>query len=115
MSLRDKILAIKDIQEEEVSIPEWGCKVLVRGLTGRQRAIFLQNGIDAKGKLDMQKVYPELVILSAYDPESKEPVFGAGDADAVIEKSGAALERIAQVAMKLSGLGPNVVEESEKN
>ena len=115
MSLRDKILEIKDIQEEEVSIPEWGCRVLVRGLTGRQRAIFLQNGIDSKGKLDMQKAYPDLVILSARDPETGEPIFGAGDADAVIEKSGAALERIAQVAMRLSGLGPNAVEEAAKN
>ncbi len=115
MSLRDKILAIKDIQEELVEIPEWNCKVLVRGLTGRQRAIFLQNSIDPKGKLDMQKAYPDLVILSARDPETGEPIFGAGDADAVIEKSGAALERIAQATMRLSGLGPDTVEKAGKN
>jgi len=68
--------------------------------------------IDPKGKMDLQKLYPRLVVLSTYDPETGQPVFKEGDQDAVNEKSGAALEIIAQVAMRLSGLNP---EEAGKN
>ena len=114
--LRDKILAIKDIPEEIVEVPEWdNVRLLVRGLTGRQRAILLQDTMDAKGKLNFQKLEPELISLCALDPDTKEQVFGKGDLDALAEKSGAALQRVAQVAQRLSGLEPQAMEEAEKN
>ena len=37
---RDQILAVSDIQTEEVHVPEWGGTVLVRGLTGAERDEF---------------------------------------------------------------------------
>ncbi len=115
MSLRDKILAANDIQEETVEVPEWGVKLLVRGLTGRQRARLLQNAVDTSGKMDLERIYPELVIYSVYDPETKEQIFKPADRDALADKSGAALERIAQVAMRLSSLTPEAVKEAQKN
>jgi hypothetical protein len=115
MSLREKILAKQDIQEQIVEVSEWEVSILVRGLTGRQRAKLLTEAVDEKGKPDLQKIYPELVILSSYDPETKEKVFQPTDRDAVVEKSGAALEKIAQVAMKISGLSPETAREAEKN
>lgn len=111
-SLRDKILAAQDIQSEPVYIKEWGVTVDVKGLTGRQRAILLQDVVSARGKIDMQKLYPQLIVMSTFDPETGEPVFHAGDIDAIAEKSGAAQEAIAQVAMRLSGLK---ADETEKN
>jgi len=113
MLLRDKILAAKDIQDEVVDVPEWGVKLLVRGLTGRQRARLLQNAVDANGNVDLERIYPELVIYSVYDPETGEQVFKPADRDALADKSGAALERIAQVAMRLSGLSANAVKEAK--
>lgn len=112
MSLRDQILACKDIQSEVVEVPQWGATVEVRGMTGRQRALVLKESVDARGNVDLQKLYPHLVIVSCYDPETGEPVFLAGDFDAVAEKSGAALEVIAQVAMRLSGFN---AEDISKN
>lgn len=112
MSLRDQILACKDIQSEVVEVPQWDAKVEVRGMTGRQRALVLKESVDARGNVDLQKLYPHLVIVSTYDPETGEPVFLAGDFDAVAEKSGAALEVIAQVAMRLSGFN---AEDISKN
>ena len=112
MSLREKILECKDIQSELLEVPQWGVTVEVRGMTGRQRAILLQNTMDKKGNMILQKLYPSLVIATSFDPETGEKIFMDGDFDAVSEKSGGALETIAQVAMKLSGLNP---EEVEKN
>lgn len=103
-SIRDKILTAKDIKSEQVHIEQWDVTVEVRGLTGRQRAILLQDVVSPKGKIDLQKLYPQLVVMSTFDPDTGEPVFQAGDVDAIAEKSGGALESIAQVAMRLSGL-----------
>lgn len=115
MSIREKILSAQDIREKEINVPEWEVNVLVRGLTGRQRAKLLQDAVDTKGKLDLEKIYPEIVIFSAYDPETGKPVFEPADRDILAEKSGAALERIAQAAMGLSGLHPDSINEAEKN
>jgi len=113
--LRDKILAAEDIKSEQVYIKEWDVTLEVRGLTGRQRGLYLQDVIDAKGKMDFQKMYPMLVVMSTFDPETKEPVFLAGDMDAIAGKSGAALEQLAQVAQRLSGLNPEAIGEAKKN
>jgi len=104
MSLRDKILAAKDIETELVPIPQWGVTVEVRGMTGRQRTILLQDTIDSRGRANLEKLYPRLVILSTFDPETGEPVFQEGDADAIAEKSSGAIEAITKVAQRLSGL-----------
>ena len=116
MSLREQILGARDIQEELVEIPEWGgVKVLVRGLTGRQRAQLLQNAVDTAGKVDLVRILPELVIYCVYDPETRQQVFRPADRDALLEKSGIVLERIATVAMRLSGLTPGAMEEMKQN
>ena len=116
MKLREKILNANDIKEEKLYVPEWGVDVLIKGLKGSQRAELLQNNISTKtGEMKLKTLYTELVITSTYDPETKEPIFEPSDRDTLAEKSGAALERIAQVAMKLSGLTQNTAEELVKN
>lgn len=115
MSLRDQILAAQDIKEEILNVPEWGVSVLIRGLSARQRARLLQDAIDARGRPDLEKIYPELAILTVHDPDTREPVFKPADRENLAEKSGAALERIAQAAMRLSGLRPEDLEMAEKN
>lgn len=111
-SLRDKILAAPDIQSEAVFIPAWDVTVEVRGMTGQQRGAFLQQVMTKTGQMDFQKMYPLLLVLTVFDPETNEPVFKMGDMDALGGKSGAALELVAQVSMRLSGLNP---EQAEKN
>ena len=115
MSLREQILACQDIQSERVEMLEWGVTLEVRGMTALQRARFLQESIDAKGKVDMEKLYPELAIMSIFNPETGEQVFTNGDREELNQKSGAALERIAQVAMRLSGLTAEAIGEAKKD
>ncbi|MDB4948896.1 MAG: 66, gp66 [Gemmatimonadetes bacterium] len=114
-NLRSRILEAVDIRRETVEIPEWGTAVEVRGLTGTQRAKLMKTGFDAKGAADFEKLYPELIISSTFDPATGEAVFSEADRDALNGKSGAALERIAQAAMRLSGLTPDAAEQAEKN
>jgi len=114
-NLREKILGASDIRREQVHVPEWDVEVEVRGLTGAQRARLMKTSLDSKGAVDFEKMFPELLITSTFEPGTGQPVFTEADRDALGGKSGAALDRIAQAAMRLSGLTPGAVEEAEKN
>lgn len=103
-SLREKILAAQDIQSERIHVPEWDVEVEVRSMTGAERARVLKGGSDEEGNVDMEKLYPILLIETTYDPESGERIFSAADRDALNMKNSGALERIAKVAMRLSGI-----------
>lgn len=105
VSIRDQIMKAKDISGELMEIKEWGVKVEVRTMTARQRARVMENAIDpVTGKSSISVIYPEIAIACVFDPESGEPVFTNDDKDALLEKSGAVLEKIASKAMTLSGL-----------
>ena len=61
MSLRDKILNAKDIKEEKVFVKEWDAEILVKGMTGKERAKFMKMSV--KGDtMDFEAMYPALVI-----------------------------------------------------
>lgn len=115
METRDKILAAKDIQSETLEIPEWDVTIEIRGITGAQRGRILNNAVDNKGTVDFTKLYPELVIASVHDITTGEPVFTDADRDVLSKKSGAVLERIADVANRLSGLTADSVTLAKKN
>jgi len=103
VSIRDQILAKQDIPSEVVDVPEWGVKVEVRGMTGAERTRIMDKATQNAGDVNLQFVYPEIVIATAFDPESGEQVFKPSDRDALLAKSATALDRIAAVGMRLSG------------
>lgn len=114
--LRKSIFDIEDIPEEVVPIPEWGdLKILVRGMTGLSRANFLKRATDANGEVAFDRFYAELVIATSFDPEDGEKIFEPSDREAINAKSGLALERLARVAQRLSGLGSTELEEAKKD
>lgn len=108
--LRKSILEADDIGEEILDVPEWGTKLLIKGMNGKERANFLKRSMNIDGEVAFDRFYPELVIATAHDPESGDKIFEAADRDPLNTKSGAALERIATVAQRLSGLGSSDVE-----
>lgn len=113
--LREKILNSQDIKQQLVHVPEWESDILVKSMTGKERSLLFSTAIDAKGKLDFEKAYPIILIATAYDPETGEKVFGPADMEQLNTKNAAAMERVAKVAMKLSGLDADAVERAEKN
>jgi hypothetical protein len=115
VSLRDQILAADDITSESVEIPEWKVTVEVRGMTGGDRAALMDEALDPEtGNVDLQKIYPDAVILTAYDPTTSERVFGPEDRADLMAKSGVAIDRLASVAMRLSGFDGDAVDKAGK-
>jgi len=58
---------------------------------------------------------PELVVQCCFDPETGEQVFDSKDKEIVMGKSGAALDRIVNIAMRLSGFGDKAIDDAGKD
>lgn len=116
MNLRDKIFEADDIDRETVEIPEWGVSIEVRTMTGADRGLLMEAAVDQDtGGVRLQRIYPDAVILSAYDPETGERVFRDEDRDGLLAKSGKAVDRLAAVAMRLSGFEAGAVDAAGKD
>jgi hypothetical protein len=106
MNLREKILAAEDIPSETVEIPEWGVELLVKGMTAGERLSLMQNAYDqTTQQVNMAIVYPDVVVACAHDPKTGEPVFTDADKSELMKKASAAIERLAGIGLRLSGIG----------
>jgi len=115
MNLRDQILAAQDIPSEELHVKEWDVTVLVKGMSAGERITLMQNAYDQKTQqVNMAAVYPDVVVSCVHDPESGEAIFTPSDKDALMSKSSAAIESIAAVGLRLSGIGADVEDEAGK-
>ncbi|MGQ4513700.1 hypothetical protein [Streptomyces sp. DW26H14] len=117
MSLsRDAILGASDVQIETVDVPEWGDKVHVKGLTGRELDDY-QNSL-RKIVRDQVVVQPNAhskLLVKALVDERGDRLFGDKDVDALARKSGRVLDRLWDVAARLSGITDEEQEEIEGN
>lgn len=110
------ILNFDDIPEETMEVPEWdNITILIKGMTGKSRANFLKRASGESGEIEYDRFYPELIIATVFHPETEEAVFEGADRAAINQKSGAALETVAKVAQRLSGLGSSDVEDAKKD
>jgi hypothetical protein len=110
---RDAILKADDLPVEEVKGPEWGGAVLVRGLSGKDRDEFQASTMvirDGKAYPDAANVTAKLVARCIVG-EDGLPLFSQRDVHALGEKSAAALERVGEVASRLSGMTEDAVAE----
>lgn len=117
MLTRNAILQAQDIKTEEVFIPEWGDSVLVRGLTSAERDNYEAKLVVQKGKnttVNMKNARARLAVLSVMDGDGK-PLFSEADLPLLSAKSAAALDRIFDVASRLSGISDEDLDELSKN
>ncbi len=114
MSIRDQILEAQDIGKQTVEVPEWGVTIEVRGMTALERTRLMDLAFDAGGQLNLQTIYPEIVIATCFDPETGMQIFTPQDKDALLSKSSVALDRVAIVGMSLSGFTAESADESGK-
>jgi len=90
-------------------VPEWktadGTIVTVemRSMSGAERTRILDLALDEGGQMNLSLVYPEVVIASTFDPETGEQVFTPADRVALQTKNAVALDRLAQVGLRLGG------------
>jgi len=116
VNLRETILAATDIPSEVITIPEWGVEILVKGMSAGERLHLQKVSFDqATQQVMMEKMYPDIVVSCCHDPETGEPIFTDDDKDAILAKSSAAVERIAEVGLRLSGLGKDAQDEAGKD
>lgn len=104
---KDEIFGMDDIPTEEVVVPEWkGRKVLVCGLTAAAKNAYQASLVEIKGnsrKVRMENATAKLVVLTVVNRQ-RQRVFTDSDIERLGTKSAAALERLAKVANRLSGM-----------
>lgn len=114
MLSREQILSADDRKTEDVQVPEWGGTVRVRALSGAERDAYeaglVQLRSDGSRRLTMQNARARLVSLSLCDEQGNR-LFSDADVSELGDKSAAALERVFNVASRLSGLSDGDVEE----
>lgn len=114
---RDDILKAQDLVTEDVDVPEWGGAVRVKALSGAERDRFEASiiGENTKSKRrNLANLRARLVALAVVDEEG-ENIFRFSDVEALGKKSAAALDRIFDAAMRLSGMRDEDVEELAEN
>jgi hypothetical protein len=114
-SIRDRILTADDTQSELVEIPEWGVTLEVRSMSGAARASLMQMAMESGGNVDITRVYPDLIVQTVFDPETGEQVFEEADKHAIMAKNGALLDKVVEVATRISGFSDNAIDEAGKD
>lgn len=112
MLLRDDILKADDLPKETVSVPEWGGEVIVQAMSGTVRDEY-EDTVYTGDERDLDNIRAKLCVFSIVDEEG-ERVFSVLDIEKLSEKNGAALDRVFDVACKLSGIGKQEVAELKK-
>lgn len=114
----DQILHARDLKTEEVDVPEWGGTVLVRALTAKERLDLARDmtgpdgAINRSATLDLQITLPFLCMV---DLDGHRLFDSPDDLKLLHQKSAAALERVFDVAQRLSAMTKTVIEEQKKD
>lgn len=114
---REAILAANDLPTEVVSVPEWGGEVIVRGMRGIDRDAFetaLFKGEGDEKRFSPENIRARLVAACAVDDKGA-PLFTTDDVAALGQRSAIALDRVYDVAQRLSGIGKKELETAVKN
>lgn len=114
MSLRDRILAADDIGRKTVHVDVWDVDVEVRTMTAGKRAEMMRASVGPDGNIDPTELWPLVIVATAYDPETGEPLFTSADVEMLKTKSASAVEFLGTEAMALSGMGGDAVDDAGK-
>ena len=118
MSLtREEILNAKDLEEEEVEVPEWGGTVCVRRLSGTDRDAYEASLWKEEGDervLDLSNARTKRASLGMIGPDG-EKLFTLDEAILLGTKSSAALWRVVEVVDRLSAMNQDAKKEAGKN
>ena len=117
MLTKEQITKADDIKYEMVPVPEWDGEVRVRTLSGKERDAFEDSITKSKGKdtaVNMNNLRAKLCALAMVD-EAGDRLFHDRDIGMLGNKSSKALDKIFDVAQRLSGIGSKDIEELVKN
>ncbi|MHA2219996.1 MAG: hypothetical protein ACXACY_29240, partial [Candidatus Hodarchaeales archaeon] len=103
----------QDLKTEEVEVPEWGGKVLVRTITAKERDHFEKQLISGD-KTDLENIRAKFIAATVVDEKGKL-MFGELDLVGLGKKSASAMDKLFEVGQRLAGLKKEEVEEMVKN
>jgi len=103
----DSILKTDDLAEVSVEMPEWGGTVTVRGL-GYGEWVDIRDAAN-RGERQDEKLFSRLLLTHAL----VSPAVTDDQADALLNKSMSAVNRLADKIMEASNLMGNSLQESE--
>jgi hypothetical protein len=121
IDLKGLILGAEDIDFEDHDVPEWGVKVRVRGMSGTDRDSFeakmvaVRKGAGQEVELRLNDFRSKVLVKCLVDPETGKRVFDDNDAHQLGAKSGAVIDRLFDVAKRLSGMDDDAEEEARGN
>lgn len=112
---KDQILSSDDLAFKDVEVEAWGGTVRIRCLTGEERDAFEQSIVDSKGKArNMKNIRARFLSMSIVG-EDGQRLFSDAEVEGLGKKSGKAIDKLFDVAQKLSGLTDDDVEEMAGN
>lgn len=116
---KDQITAADDRQWEDVPVPEWGGDVRVLGMSGTDRNAYQSSMIvlGTNGKPQRVNLNDQLAKLvgKCLVGEDFQRLYTDKEIAALGRKNGAVLDRLADVAKRLSGLDDKSVEDAAGN
>jgi chaperonin GroEL (HSP60 family) len=117
MLSKKQILAAPDIKSEEVEVPEWGGSVMVSGMTGSQRGQYMDEIMEMRGQtqtMRLQNMQVKICALCIRD-EFGNRMFDDDEMADLGAKSAQAINTVATVAMRLSGIDAEAEKANVKN
>lgn len=112
-----EIEAVDDRKYEDVHVPEWNGTVRVIGLSGEDRDAYEASFVDAKGKPATQRlrnIRAKLLVKCLVDAKGNR-LYTDDKAQVLGAKNGAVIDRLFDVARRLSGIGQDAVSEAKKD
>jgi len=119
---RAQIMSVEDLPYEGLDVPEWAGSVRVRGLTGTERGIWEKtissmdtsaDGAKVDVTFDLSEMRVALCTLCMVDDQGAR-LFENHEVALLGQKSAAAIQRVYDVAARLSGIAKEAVEDAAK-
>lgn len=115
----DQILGADDLKYEDVPVPEWGGTVRVRELPGTERDKFEAQFVGKDGASvraeGLEGFRARLAASTIVDEHGKQLFRSAAETKRLGEKSASALQRVCDVATRLSAMSETDVKELAGN
>lgn len=115
----DQILGANDLAYEDVPVPEWGGTVRVREMPGTERDKFEAQFVGKDGASvraeGLEGFRARLAAATLVDEHGKQLFRSPAEAKRLGEKSASALQRVCDVAMRLSKMNEGDVKELAGN
>lgn len=121
ISLKDQILQSDDLPREKVYVPEWNLDVWIRCLTAAERDDYELSMLEPVGQGRDRRLNPNLanakakLVARALIDESGQRIFTDAGALELGGKSASAINRLYDIARRLSGISEADEAEILKN